>query len=197
LAELFNNLEYSENPAVTPTLELAKLALVTSRDEEEDEVDKGGTDSSNDTDATLVEDSPSRPSAETSSPPPAPGKSVLGKRGRELDRKGNEMGVESPISQSPVDKDGFVMISREDTSPSADQPGNPEPEASSSKAQIKEPEESDANVPKATPRRRVEPSDSTMMFGETTCSAMPLRELIILKENNTMLLNVWITACFK
>jgi ubiquitin carboxyl-terminal hydrolase 25/28 len=165
LADLFNNLEYSENPAVTPTLELAKLALVTSRDEEEDEIDKGGTDSSNDTDATLVEDSPSRPSVETSSSPLSAGKSVLGKRGRELDGKGNEMDVESPISQSPVDKDGFVMISRKDMSPPVDQSGNSGPEASSSKTHIEEPEESDANVPKATPRNKVEPSDSTMMFG--------------------------------
>ncbi|KAJ7204386.1 hypothetical protein GGX14DRAFT_646865, partial [Mycena pura] len=55
LAALFYDLEFSEDPAITPALELAKLALVTSKDEEEDE-DKGGTDSSNDTDATLVED---------------------------------------------------------------------------------------------------------------------------------------------
>ena len=150
---------------MTPTLELAKLALVTSRDEEEDEIDKGGTDSSNDTDATLVEDSPSRPSAETPSSPPATGKSVLGKRVRELDRKGNEMDVESPLSQSPVDKDGFVMISREDMSPPVDQSGNAGLEASSSKTQIKEPEENDPNIPKATPHKRVETSDSTMMFG--------------------------------
>lgn len=148
---------------MTPTLELAKLALVTSRDEEEDEIDKSGTDSSNDTDATLVEDSPSRPSAETSSSPLAGGKSVLGKRGRELDRKGNEMDVESPISQSPVDKDGFVMISREDMSSPVDQPGNPE--ASSSKTQVKEPEGDEGNVPKTTSHKRAEPSDSTMMFG--------------------------------
>ncbi|KAJ6520185.1 hypothetical protein C8R45DRAFT_808330 [Mycena sanguinolenta] len=60
LASLFWDLEYCEDPAVTPAIELAKLALVTSKDEEEDE-DKGGTDSSNDTDATLVEDGPTRP----------------------------------------------------------------------------------------------------------------------------------------
>ncbi|KAJ7269369.1 hypothetical protein B0H12DRAFT_34857 [Mycena haematopus] len=60
LASLFWDLEYCEDPAVTPAIELAKLALVTSKDEEEDE-DRGGTDSSNDTDATLVEDGPARP----------------------------------------------------------------------------------------------------------------------------------------
>ena len=49
-------MEYCESPAVTPELELAKLALVTSQDEEEDETDRAGTDTSNDTDATLVDD---------------------------------------------------------------------------------------------------------------------------------------------
>ena len=37
LADLFFNLEFSDTPAITPSIELAKLALVTSRDEEEDE----------------------------------------------------------------------------------------------------------------------------------------------------------------
>ena len=39
LANLFRQLEHSDNPAVTPTIELAKLALVTSKDEEEDDED--------------------------------------------------------------------------------------------------------------------------------------------------------------
>jgi ubiquitin carboxyl-terminal hydrolase 25/28 len=82
-----------------------------------------------------------------------------------LDRKGNEMDIESPISESPMDKDGFVMISCKDTSPPVDQAGNPGLEASTSKTQIKEPDENDESVPKTTPRKRVEPSDSTMMFG--------------------------------
>ncbi|KAI0640335.1 cysteine proteinase [Trametes polyzona] len=60
LADLFFNMEYCENPAITPEIELAKLALVTTQDEEEDECDKAGTESSNDTDATLVDDMPPR-----------------------------------------------------------------------------------------------------------------------------------------
>nr|GAT59850.1 predicted protein [Mycena chlorophos] len=55
LATLFNDLQTSEDPSVTPAVELAKLALVTSKDEEEDE-DRANTDSSNDTDATLVDE---------------------------------------------------------------------------------------------------------------------------------------------
>lgn len=193
MAELFNNLEFSEKPAVTPTLELAKLALVTSRDEEEEEIDKSGTDCSNDTDATLVEDgASSQPPVETSSPHVSTGKSVLGKRGRELDRKGNEMDVESPVTQSPVDKDGFVMISRKDMSSPVEQSGNTTgPEASSSKTQLHELEE---NVSNSTPLKRAEPSDSTMMFGRSYFVHIFL-DLTVPKGNNMMLLNVWTIAC--
>lgn len=60
LADLFFKMENSDDPAIVPSIDLAKLALVTSRDEEEDEADRGGTDSSNDTDATLVDDAPPR-----------------------------------------------------------------------------------------------------------------------------------------
>ncbi|KAG6881233.1 hypothetical protein C0993_002283, partial [Termitomyces sp. T159_Od127] len=61
LAQLFFKLEFAEEPAVTPSIDLAKLALVTSRDAEEDEADsKGSTDSSNDTDAALPGDAPLR-----------------------------------------------------------------------------------------------------------------------------------------
>ncbi|EED80350.1 predicted protein [Postia placenta Mad-698-R] len=85
LADLFWNLEYCDVPAVTPSIDLAKLALVTSQDEEEDDQDRTGTESSNDTDATLVEDAPSRTGHERSSPSPldSPTGSVLGKRHRD------------------------------------------------------------------------------------------------------------------
>jgi hypothetical protein len=53
---LFKDLERSKNPAVTPSIELAKLALVTSKDEEEEETSRPATDSSGDTDATLVDE---------------------------------------------------------------------------------------------------------------------------------------------
>lgn len=165
LADLFYNLEYSEHPAVTPTLELAKLALVTSRDEEEDEIDKGGTDSSNDTDATLVEDGPSRATIDTPDLSQSSEKSILGKRGRELDGKSHEMEVESPISQSPMERDGFVMISCKDKA-SVEPQKNPVLEASSSKMQTNGNEENGTSDSKSPPRKRPEPSDSTMMFGK-------------------------------
>jgi ubiquitin carboxyl-terminal hydrolase 25/28 len=81
LAGLFKDLETSTDSAVTPSLELAKLALVTSKDEDEDiETGKTGTDSSNSTDATLVEEpaATSRVADEFSHDT----KSVLGKRDR-------------------------------------------------------------------------------------------------------------------
>ncbi|KAF8167496.1 hypothetical protein B0H34DRAFT_647132 [Crassisporium funariophilum] len=178
LAELFFNLEYCETAAVTPTLELAKLALVTSRDEEEDEVDKGGTDSSNDTDATLVDDGPSRasilgPSCVSQSPKSS--NSVLGKRPRDLDRQRSEMDVDSPLSQSPKEKDGFVVVPshRNAGSPPTLSQSNQSPEASSSKVHIID-RDGDSTMhadrptqPAPPPRKRAEPtSDSTMMFGK-------------------------------
>ena len=87
LAGLFKDLETSADSAVTPSLELAKLALVTSKDEDEDlEAGKTGTDSSNSTDATLVEEPvPSRALDEVSPDT----KSVLGKRDRGDQLKAN------------------------------------------------------------------------------------------------------------
>ncbi|KIY73387.1 cysteine proteinase [Cylindrobasidium torrendii FP15055 ss-10] len=104
LGGLFYNLEYETSTAVTPTLDLAKLALITSKDEEEDEVDQGGSDASNDTEATLVDDGPIRlPHVSTEvaappkspSPPRSPG-SVLGKRARDLARESSAMDVDTP-----------------------------------------------------------------------------------------------------
>jgi ubiquitin carboxyl-terminal hydrolase 25/28 len=175
LAELFFNLEYCESPAVTPTIELAKLALVTSRDEEEDEVDKSGTDSSNDTDATLVEDAPSRvPISETSPPsphsPPRTPDSVLGKRARDVQPKSDAMDLDDPAPHSPS-MEGFVQIpsSRDSSSPP---PLEPEPMPSSSQM------DADGDVvmratpapnkpPPLPPRKTTQTSDSVMMFGNS------------------------------
>ena len=169
---MFFNLEYCEAAAVTPTIELAKLALVTSRDEEEDEVDKGGTDSSNDTDATLVDDGPSRSSILTpllTSQSSGSSSSVLGKRPRDLDRQRLEMEVDSPLSHSPKERDGFVLVPSMN-SQSSDQ-NQQSAEASSSKAQLTD-EDGDVQMeiaptakPAPTLRKPAEPSDSTMMFG--------------------------------
>jgi ubiquitin carboxyl-terminal hydrolase 25/28 len=83
LASLFTDMECSSDLSVTPSLELAKLALVTSKDEEDEEIltRPDNTDSSNSTDATLVEESlpgltpMNNATVEGSS-------SILGKRGR-------------------------------------------------------------------------------------------------------------------
>lgn len=169
LAELFFHLEYSDIAAVTPSLELAKLALVTSRDEEEDE-DKGGTDSSNDTDATLVEDGPSRflassPTMDMPRSPPISSGSVLGKRPRDRELDPSVMDVDGSVAGSP---------------PKSTSPGPTEksrsssvlPEASTSKS-LKD-KDGDIDMdgpppvpPKPTlPRKATEVSDSVMMFGK-------------------------------
>ena len=112
LADLFWNLEYCEDPAVKPTIELAKLALVTSKDEEEEEGDKAGTDASNDTDITLVEDGSMRVSAspETMTASPVQASfSILGKRSRGA---GSKMDIDTPDADR--DKD-YVIVSKPGT----------------------------------------------------------------------------------
>jgi ubiquitin carboxyl-terminal hydrolase 25 len=91
LAGLFAELESSTDPAVTPSLELAKLALVTSKDEEDGtEAGKTGTESSNSTDATLVEEPSITPGIELDSEI----KSVLG------EGEGVEQVEDTPTSKS-------------------------------------------------------------------------------------------------
>lgn len=193
LGELFYNLEYCENPAVTPTKELAKLALVTSLDEEEDEQSGTGTDASNDTDATLVDDGPIRqqsydPPASAQSPTNDPStSSVLGKRGRDLSNA-HKMDVDVTAD---VDKDGYVVVSKP-PSP-AGQPSSStstststttttassvsESAASSSKhTPVEEPPDVEmiedtrkpaevSKPPPLPPRRPKEVGESVMMFG--------------------------------
>ncbi|KAF8433463.1 cysteine proteinase [Boletus edulis BED1] len=174
LANLFWNLEHAEEVAVTPTMDLAKLALVTSRDEEDDEAESRGTDSSNDTDATLVDDSqsPGRLANADASD------SVLGKRARD----DNAMDVDedaspkSPMSDS--EKNGYVMVShpsspRRSKSPRLDSAGssNSSSKSTSSKqAGAKEPvQQGDDDVPAQPPlpeRKTQTTSDSVMLFGK-------------------------------
>lgn len=181
LAELFWQMEFSENPAVTPELELAKLALVTSQDEEEEDAGRAGTDSSNDTDATLVDDAPPRAPAAGDSPPDArptasptplsPG-SVLGKRARDAG-KGAEMDVDPT---SPAD---YVMVSKPPSPAPAPGPSNAV--ASSSKLPVAEeggdgdvemlvPETAKPVVVKRKATAAATASDSVMMFGERSRS---------------------------
>lgn len=129
LSSLFWHLENSEAPSVTPSLELAKLALVTSKDEEEDDPERGGTDSSHSTDATLVDepvpssslrDSP-EPVPRSSSNPASPSSasSVLGKRSRGPGRKQTgSSGHDDSILVETVnsDKEEFVLVPRRSSS---------------------------------------------------------------------------------
>ncbi len=106
LSQLFWELEHADMASITPTMELAKLALVTSKDEE-DEMEQTATDSSNDTDATLVEDGLPRAGTLTNSPvgsPRASSSSILGKRSRE-----KEIGTRMSID-SVTDKDNYVIV---------------------------------------------------------------------------------------
>lgn len=159
---------------MTPTKELAKLALVTSLDEEEDEQSGTGTDASNDTDATLVDDGPARSSYETATQTPAEdasSPSMPAKGGQDL------LDVQSKEADghtADIDKDGFVVVSN----PSSPGPSAPENVASSSKQKSSETPDvemedaaktsSDPKPPPLPPRRPKDTSDSVMMFGTTS-----------------------------
>lgn len=121
LGNLFWELEYSEIPAITPDLELAKLALVTSKDEEEDEHGPNdiATDSSASTDATLVDEpvpmgpapAPLPPLPLSSPPTPSvmsPSPSVLGKRQRRA-RSTSTMDVDG---SGDLDGESFVIVTK-------------------------------------------------------------------------------------
>ncbi|KAI0299946.1 hypothetical protein BC826DRAFT_906094 [Russula brevipes] len=154
LAELFWHLEHAEIASVTPTMELAKLALVTSKDEEDDN-EQTATDSSNDTDATLVEDALPRTGTVSGSPVGSPGPSspsVLGKRPRDKEI-GSRMSIDSV-----TDKDNYVIISK---SPDA----GPSGAVSATEIEMKDveaPAQSGAKPPPLPPRKA---SESVMMFG--------------------------------
>ncbi|EGO05375.1 hypothetical protein SERLA73DRAFT_83025 [Serpula lacrymans var. lacrymans S7.3] len=175
LADLFWQLEYCEAASVTPTIDLAKLALVTSRDEEDEEVDRGGTDSSNDTDATLVEDGPTRVhSADSPS-------SVLGKRPRD-DQKADDMVIDSPKSESDGDKAGFVIVSKPNSPRRSNSPRSHRKSISQSKSadpstsklvevedvEMRESSQAvETQKPPHLPARKTNmASDSIMMFGK-------------------------------
>lgn len=182
LADLFYNLEFCEATAVTPTVELAKLALVTSRDEEEEEADKVGTDSSNDTDATLVDDGAVRVNiseTELSRSARQSPDSVLGKRPRDMEKQPNSMELDGPPGSlspnsdvpalSPMQLSSDSPPPLEVISPSYNAPA----EASSlgNSLQVDNDIEMRATPaprkgPPALPPRKSTTSDSFMMFGK-------------------------------
>jgi len=157
LADLFWNLEYCEDPAVKPTIELAKLALVTSKDEEEEEGDKAGTDSSNDTDVTLVEDGSTRVSAQSETMTASPVQasfSILGKRSRGT---GSKMEIDTPDADR--DKD-YVIVSKPGTP--VQTPGELPPESQTTTGSDVEMLE----IEKPKPAAPVRKGTTGMMFGK-------------------------------
>ncbi|KAF8531532.1 hypothetical protein JB92DRAFT_2691869 [Gautieria morchelliformis] len=185
LGSLFWELEYSETPAVTPDLELAKLALVTSKDEEDDEHGRNdiGTDSSASTDATLVDEpvpmgpalapaSLALPASPVSSPM-SPSPSVLGKRQRRA-RSVPSMDVDG---NSDNDRDGFILVPKVTSSSVTaieHQRGTSEPKAdggdktsASKDVDMGVAEDKVNKPPPLPPRRKPEvTSESVMMFGK-------------------------------
>lgn len=127
---VFWELECSDKPAVTPELELAKLALVTSKDGGEDEQGRNGvaTDSSASTDATLVDEPAitgpvygySISTLPTSALPTSP--SVLGKRQCQTQ---SILHSDVDHDHSDLDCDGFIMVSKQPSGSSLEaEPGS-------------------------------------------------------------------------
>lgn len=160
---MFWNLEYCDVPAVTPTIDLAKLALVTSQDEEEDDQaeDKNGTDASNDTDATLVDDGPAPPRTQERSKSRSPviveGSSVLGKRPR-----AGPMDVDVDMDgEVEKGKESYVVVDTPEASGSKGKGG----ETSMDVEMVED--VSKPQPPVLPPRKSATVDDSVMMFGES------------------------------
>ena len=166
LANLFWNLEYCEVPSVTPSIELAKLALVTSQDEEEDDISRPGTEGSNDTDATLVEDVPSRSAYDPPSPSPlaSPTESVLGKRHRSSDEM--DVDVRSSPYETAKDHDTEAQASAvvQSIASSSKLQMDP-PNAEHSEVLMEVTESQPSKAPPPLPKRPRPSDDSVMMFG--------------------------------
>jgi ubiquitin carboxyl-terminal hydrolase 25/28 len=132
LSDLFTQMACASANAITPSIELAKLALVTSKDEEEDAAKTNpqapeGTSSSASTDATLVEDTnathqvtlatdvsiPASTST-SSSTQPNPAK-ILGKRSREAETSGLDGDTSPDVGMTTPHK--VRSPRREDSSP--------------------------------------------------------------------------------
>ncbi|KAI0756006.1 cysteine proteinase [Daedaleopsis nitida] len=177
LADLFWNMEYCESAAVTPAIELAKLALITSQDEEEDETDKARTDSSNDTDATLVDDLAPRSAFDRSPSPPvqlqspkSPSGSVLGKRARDVDPE-NAMDVDTPAHTPPPPGTTVGSPMAEETAEFVQSEASSSRNVASGSGREADVEMQDASQvgekapPPLPPRKARQTDDSVMMFG--------------------------------
>ncbi|KAH8119745.1 cysteine proteinase [Phellopilus nigrolimitatus] len=183
LANLFWHMENSEVPAVTPTLELAKLALVTSKDEEEEDPERGGTDSSHSTDATLVDEpAPTAVLRESSSPQPkspSPGSpgaspgasSVLGKRPRGFSRKKSDSVTAEGGVVDEQEKDSYVLVSKPSGSNTpvaendADTDGDVGMAETGPVGTVSSPQ-TGSKAPPLPPRQKTQSSGSDMMFGK-------------------------------
>ena len=172
LADLFTQLENTTAPAVTPSLELAKLALVTSKDEEEEEHERGGTDSSNSTDATLVDEpAPVRSGSPVQPKSPSPGaSSVLGKRTRGFGFRRNREKESDSADEMDKNKDDYVLVSKasgSNTPVTVTAEGEDEIQIEQVvTAEPQTPAAAATKAPPLPPRPKTQASGSEMMFGK-------------------------------
>ncbi|KAG8893932.1 ubiquitin-specific protease ubp2, partial [Tulasnella sp. 403] len=177
LRELFWQLQWSEDAAVKPEVELAKLALVTSKDEEDD-IKSEGSDathaSSLQSGSTLVDepmpfspggDSPNADAVEANA-------SVLGKRpGDALERAPTRHAASE--SDAQPEKDGYVMIEapKQTTAKSTSGENTAGPVSRDESDVVMHDQQGQdsqvANPPPLPPRKKAEQkTEGTMMFGK-------------------------------
>ncbi|KDQ18157.1 hypothetical protein BOTBODRAFT_52950 [Botryobasidium botryosum FD-172 SS1] len=121
LSGLFTNLTWSEMPAVTPEIELAKLALVTSKDEDDEKLASSSNTTA--TSATMVDSAPENddmPGLETPDTVAdlaslGRSSSILGKRRasgplERSDPPDTTMSVAEGPGEGESEKDGFVIV---------------------------------------------------------------------------------------
>lgn len=172
LRDLFWQLECSQDAAIKPEIELAKLALVTSKDEE-DEAKSEGSDATNSSSvqsgSTLVEE-PMAMGPLPELPPPILGKQTV--VASELDRRHSTMDVDG--TQYAGSRDDFVMVEppRRATIPLIPEDSDVQmADASSSAA---------PQPPALPPRKKVEPvNEGSMMFGTWLNSDFASHPLIL------------------
>lgn len=171
-------------------------------------MDRGGTASSNDTDATLVEDAPPR-LVSTEPTPKSPSRSsstILGKRLRDGPQSKNDMEVDSPMSETDQrNNDGFVMVS----SPASPvrvksiiaESNNAASTQDTSKSEIIDVEMRDVSKPDQKgaavgARKATANSDSVMMFGKSVLLINEGTPTDHSRQASSMMSpNAWIIAC--
>ena len=197
LANLFWKMEHYQTASITPAIELANLALLTSKDEEDEKSDKGGMDLSNN--ALLAGDALSRFPIFESSNSKKP-QSVLGK----CQRDDSEFIVESPEKDSSKTGPQSRTPSRSGTSLPLEQARPSELSRMTTLVPLNGDdvtigdsriEEDPSQKVISLPVRSAEALEPVRMFGKCHSLTIKLADLVFGQASSTMSSNAWTIAC--